>query len=264
MTIRTIKLQQDYGFRPTLPLFHDIPPEYRDGLEGGEMQLVLRRSVTPNAWYVVPADFKPNQFAEWPLSQTLYKLGTEALDLTLFRLQDEALSLVDYGPHMQAYIRTAQSSTFEDQGLPEWSRYELNFDAVCKHGNRLARAENAARSFNRHIGLESRVVSALSDEEVLVLALGKKDVDIWMYRSLATTVFHLVRAGHGTVLSDGRFLPKKSSAAIAVQVKARREIQLAWTNPESVEKRLSAYRRNPKRRDTNFKGKPPELAYPIG
>ena len=263
MTIRTIELQQDYGFRPTLPLFHDIPLEYRDGLEGGEMQLVLRRSVTPNAWYVVPADFTPDRLSAWPVSQTLHKLDT-APDLTLFRLQDESISLVDYGPHMQAYIRMTPSSTFADQGRPEWSRYELNGDAVGKYGNRLARAENAARSFNRHIGLESRIVSALSDEEVLVLALGKKDVVIWMYRSLATTVFHLVRAGHGTVHSDGRFVPKKSSAAIAAQVKARREIQLVWTNPESVEKRLSAYHRNPRRRDTNFKGKPPELAYPIG
>lgn len=263
MAIRTIKIQQDYGFRPTLPLLHDIPEEFRNAIVGGELQLVLRRSVTPNAWYVVPTDFQPNPDAAWPSGQTLCKLDA-APDLVLFTLQDESRSLVDYGPHMQRYIPMAQTSSFDDQGMPEWSRYSLNPDAVRKQGNRLAKAARAAQSFNRHFAVERRVVSALDDTEVLVLALGKANIAIWMYRSLASIVLHLVRAGHGTVLSDGRFLPNESSAAVAAQVKARRDIQLAWTNPDSVEKRLAAYYRNPKRRYTNFKGKPPELAYPIG
>jgi hypothetical protein len=264
MATRTITLQHDYGFRPTLPLLHDIPDEFRDGVENGAMQLVMRRSITPNAWYIVPADFQPDPDKEWPVSQTLCKLD-EAPGLALFTLQDESRRLVDYGPHMQRYIATmAQTSSFDDQGRPEWSRYALNVDAMCKQAKRLARAETAAGSFNLHAGRERRVVSALTDDEVLVLALGKDNTAIWMYRSLAGIVLQLVRAGHGTVLAEGRFLPNESSATIASQVKARRDIKLCWTNPEAVEKRIAAYYRNPKHRYTNFKGKLPELAYPIG
>jgi hypothetical protein len=259
---RTITLQQDFGFRPTLPMFHDIPQEFHDELEGGQLQLVFRRSVTPNAWYIVLTEFQPNMDASWPAHETVHKLD-EAPDLSLFELRDESRSRVDYGPHMRQYISMAQTSSFDDQGMPEWSRYQLSDKAVSRHAIRLARAERAAKSFNRHIGLERRVVSALADDEVLVLALGKHDADIWMYRSLATIVFHLVRAGHGTVSVEGKFVPNQSSAAVASQVKARREICLAWSNPESVEKRLAAYYRNPKRRFSNFKGSPPELAYPI-
>lgn len=239
MSARIIEFTQDYAFRPVLPVFSGIPDQFHAGLLGGTLILV-RRQAPADRWGLVPAECCPHPGGAWPGHAVLQWL--EAVpDTALFVLQEPA-------PR-----RT---------GLPDWSRYRLDLVRLARQRKRLVAAERAACWFNCQAGVERHRVDNLSDAAVLVLALAKApSACIWMYRSLATPVLELVRAGHGAVLPEGRFVPHASAVAVACQVRTRRHICLQWVRPASIDQRLAAWRRKP--RPPGAEVPPPVLAYPI-
>jgi hypothetical protein len=216
MPARPIDFLPDYGFRPVPPLFAAIPEVYHPGLESGI--LLLRRggaaapagAVAPGEWQVVSGQ------------AVLCRLDA-APDLTPF---------IPLGP-----ARGAPAGKYLQY-------YRVDAARLARHRRRLVQAERAANWFNRQAGAERHRVENLSDAAVVVLALAHDPAAcLWMYRSLAEPVRELVRAGHGAVLPEGRFIPNCSAVPVACRVQKRRHICLRWLHPDAA---------------------PRPLAYPIG